>query len=277
MKHFTQPGLLAACLSLTLFQPSWAQVFGVELVQNGGAEAGPFSPDGYAPVTSIPGWSFFTGVNVVRYQTGGEFPVVGSPGPVQRGQQFFSGGNNSPFSTASQVIDLTAGSEEIDSGQVVFDFRAWLGGAGSQDDTAQVAAVFNDGDGQSIGTSTLAGPFAGERGNQTGLLLRTAAGTVPVGTRSITLALTMIRTNGNYNNGYADNISMVLTAPLPPCDPDVNCDGSANGVDVEIQELAVGGELTDYCQPDADFNRDGAVNGTDVEAVELVVGGAPCP
>ncbi|GJQ31140.1 MAG: hypothetical protein HBSAPP03_30240 [Phycisphaerae bacterium] len=68
----------------------------------------------------------------------------------------------------------------------------------------------------------------------------------------------------------------------PACDPDVNCDGSANGVDVEVQELAVGGDFTDYCQTgipgvdDGDFNRDGAVNGTDVEAVENAVGGV-CP
>ncbi|GJQ30392.1 MAG: hypothetical protein HBSAPP03_22760 [Phycisphaerae bacterium] len=63
----------------------------------------------------------------------------------------------------------------------------------------------------------------------------------------------------------------------PTCDGDVNCDGAVNGVDVEIQEQAVGGDLADYCLPDADFNQDGAVNGTDVEAVELVVGGGPCP
>ncbi|GJQ31122.1 MAG: hypothetical protein HBSAPP03_30060 [Phycisphaerae bacterium] len=63
----------------------------------------------------------------------------------------------------------------------------------------------------------------------------------------------------------------------PACSGDVNCDGATNGVDVEVQELAVGGDLSDYCLPDADFNGDGAVNGTDVEAVELVVGGGPCP
>ncbi|GJQ29449.1 MAG: hypothetical protein HBSAPP03_13330 [Phycisphaerae bacterium] len=61
------------------------------------------------------------------------------------------------------------------------------------------------------------------------------------------------------------------------CDADVNCDGAVNGIDVEVQELAVGGDLADYCLPDADFNQDGAVNGNDVEAVELVVGGGPCP
>ncbi|GJQ30759.1 MAG: hypothetical protein HBSAPP03_26430 [Phycisphaerae bacterium] len=61
------------------------------------------------------------------------------------------------------------------------------------------------------------------------------------------------------------------------CDPDVNCDGAVNGFDVEIMELAVGGDFTDFCQADADYNRDGAVNGFDVEAVELSVGGEPCP
>ncbi|GJQ28605.1 MAG: hypothetical protein HBSAPP03_04890 [Phycisphaerae bacterium] len=72
-------------------------------------------------------------------------------------------------------------------------------------------------------------------------------------------------------------VPMTIGACPPTCDADVNCDGAVNGVDVEIQELAVGGVLDDYCQPDADFNQDGAVNGTDVEAVELVVGGGPCP
>ncbi|GJQ30063.1 MAG: hypothetical protein HBSAPP03_19470 [Phycisphaerae bacterium] len=77
-------------------------------------------------------------------------------------------------------------------------------------------------------------------------------------------------------------IRIALPPSGPACDPDVNCDGSANGVDVEVQELAVGGDFTDYCQvgipgvDDGDFNRDGAVNGTDVEAVENAVGGV-CP
>ncbi|GJQ29453.1 MAG: hypothetical protein HBSAPP03_13370 [Phycisphaerae bacterium] len=75
----------------------------------------------------------------------------------------------------------------------------------------------------------------------------------------------------------ANAINATLPPPPPPCDADINCDGAVNGIDVEVQELAVGGEMTDYCLPDADFNQDGAVNGTDVEAVELVVGGEPCP
>jgi choice-of-anchor B domain-containing protein len=61
------------------------------------------------------------------------------------------------------------------------------------------------------------------------------------------------------------------------CDPDVNCDGSADGFDVETMEQAVGGDFANFCQADADFNRDGSVDGFDVEAVEQVVGGSLCP
>ncbi|GJQ30149.1 MAG: hypothetical protein HBSAPP03_20330 [Phycisphaerae bacterium] len=61
------------------------------------------------------------------------------------------------------------------------------------------------------------------------------------------------------------------------CDADVNCDGAANGVDVEVMERAIGGDLADLCRADADFNGDGAANGLDVESVELAVGGGACP
>ncbi|GJQ31002.1 MAG: hypothetical protein HBSAPP03_28860 [Phycisphaerae bacterium] len=87
-------------------------------------------------------------------------------------------------------------------------------------------------------------------------------------------------TIGLFRPGTPDSVTVAVPTPATPppsCDPDVNCDGAANGVDVEVMELAVGGDLSDFCQPDADFNGDGAVNGTDVEAVELVVGGEPCP
>ncbi|GJQ30794.1 MAG: hypothetical protein HBSAPP03_26780 [Phycisphaerae bacterium] len=80
-----------------------------------------------------------------------------------------------------------------------------------------------------------------------------------------------IRPNGHIFRAFSPPFSIQY------CDGDVNCDGSANGLDVAVQEAAVGGDLADFCQPDPDFNHDGAVNGLDVEALELVIGGAPCP
>jgi hypothetical protein len=66
---------------------------------------------------------------------------------------------------------------------------------------------------------------------------------------------------------------------VPPigCDPDVNCDGSADGFDIETMEQALAGEMVNFCQADADFNRDGSVDGFDIESLEQAVGGSPCP
>ncbi|GJQ29479.1 MAG: hypothetical protein HBSAPP03_13630 [Phycisphaerae bacterium] len=61
------------------------------------------------------------------------------------------------------------------------------------------------------------------------------------------------------------------------CDADVNCDGSANGVDIEVMERAIGGDGEDYCLESLDWNGDGAANGADIEAVEVAVGGGGCP
>lgn len=79
--------------------------------------------------------------------------------------------------------------------------------------------------------------------------------------------------------GLKDALLCLRPTGSPPstCDGDVNCDFSLDGFDVITMELAVGGDMTDFCQADPDFNCDQALDGFDVEAVELVVGGGPCP
>lgn len=100
----------------------------------------------------------------------------------------------------------------------------------------------------------------------------TATAQVPlsVGPHTITLIVT-------DNGGLTDDDTVLVTITEPPCDGDVNCDFALDGFDVEVQEKAVGGDISDYCQADPDFNHDFALDGFDVEAVELVVGGGPCP
>lgn len=91
-------------------------------------------------------------------------------------------------------------------------------------------------------------------------------------------------TDPNGGNECCDEFIFTITIHdepssgcTPACDPDVNCDGNLDGFDVQTMELAVGGNLADFCQADADFNRDGNLDGFDVQAVELTVGGGPCP
>ncbi|CAG0949643.1 hypothetical protein PHYC_00126 [Phycisphaerales bacterium] len=84
------------------------------------------------------------------------------------------------------------------------------------------------------------------------------------------LNLPQASTDGN-GNGVPDECE------APSCDPDVNCDGSVNGFDIEAMEQAVNGDVSNFCQAEPDYNRDGTVNGFDIEAVEQGVNGAPCP
>src|SRR6185503_18194885 len=63
-----------------------------------------------------------------------------------------------------------------------------------------------------IDFETRTGPTATERGGVTGMALRQAAGTLPAGTRQIGIDLIATRSDGGYADGYADNISLVLTS-----------------------------------------------------------------
>ncbi|CAG0997205.1 Desiccation/radiation resistance protein [Phycisphaerales bacterium] len=88
----------------------------------------------------------------------------------------------------------------------------------------------------------------------------------------------LMGTGNNYiNDPYCYLYAIDVSNGAPACDPDVNCDGSINGFDIEAVEQAVNGDMSNFCQPDADYNQDGTVNGFDIEAVEQGVNGAPCP
>ena len=62
-----------------------------------------------------------------------------------------------------------------------------------------------------IGSSTIGGVTAAERGNITGLLFRTGGGVLPTGTQSVRFTLQATRAAGDYNDGYSDNLSFTLT------------------------------------------------------------------
>src|SRR5207249_4211131 len=57
---------------------------------------------------------------------------------------------------------------------------------------------------------------ASQRNGRSTLLPRAAKGNVPRGTRSIVVTITATRESGVYNDGYADNISLMLAARPAP-------------------------------------------------------------
>jgi hypothetical protein len=205
-----------AFLALTVFSglDLQAGMFNTNLIVNGDAEAGVGSPLGNTAMP-VPGWITTNGFTTTIYGAAADIPT-NCPGPANRGTNLFTGGYGSLPSSAYQLIDLSSAATLIDAGAVLADMSGYLGGWQSQDDRSELKAEFLD----SIHTNMLAaftiGPvMAAERTNLTALLFRDKMLTVPAGTRQAKITLIMTYTTGNYTDGYADNLSFVLTTNRP--------------------------------------------------------------
>lgn len=183
--------------------------FGANLIVNGDAEAGPGTPDAMKPVTEIPGWTTTGRYDVVVYGARGDVPAVNDPGPTDRGKNFFTGGFNDAVSTATQLIDVSSQAAAIDAG-ATYALSGWVGGYATQSDGAVVAIQLVAANGRGLGQAQIGPVTPSDRGSRTSLLQRSATGDVPRGTRKIIVTVTMTRRDGAYNDGYADNLSLVL-------------------------------------------------------------------
>ncbi|MCA9470198.1 MAG: hypothetical protein KC643_32775 [Nitrospira sp.] len=186
------------------------------LILNGDAENGIGASDDQS-IVSIPNWSTFGSFTVVAYSAGNGFPINASPGPNDRGLNFFAGGPNNTNSSAQQTIDVSSNASNIDLGRISFNLSGFFGGFSTQDDHAILQTSFLDPT-NSILASTALGPVTPtDRADNTGLLPLTRSGFLPVGTRAIEVSLLMSRFDGIYNDGYADNLSLILhnSAPVP--------------------------------------------------------------
>lgn len=201
-------GVLALSITVTAGVFA-AEIYGTNLVVNGNAEAGPGAPSSSA-VMKPPGWTTTGQFTAVKYGASGGFPDKTDPGPPDRGANFFAGGNVA-VSTATQTISLAAAAADIDKGAVTYALSAWLGGYSTQDDNAKLMLIFKGADGASLGQAQLGPVLAAERKSKSGFLLKKASDTVPKGARSATVTLTMTRAVGTYNDGEADDVSLILT------------------------------------------------------------------
>jgi hypothetical protein len=207
--HKRKTSILAA-LSCFLAVQVQAVPYDTNLLVNGDGEAGAASSTG-DPVP-IPGWTNVgvPALTVVPYGAPAGFPTA-SQGPPGGGNQFFAGGNL-PSSEAYETIDVSANAADIDNGQVVAQISGWFGGFANQGDYAQLEVSFL----AEGGSVLLAAPATGavkaiNRGNVTKLLLRGTSILVPPNTRKITAFLHMTQVDaGTFNDGYADNLSIVL-------------------------------------------------------------------
>lgn len=139
------------------------------------------------------------------------FPDATSPGPKHRGKNFFGGGPTGTSSTGTQVDSLSGHIRLIKSGKAKFTLAAWLGGYSSQRDYATLTVVWERASGAAVGKATTIGPVtAHARHDVTGMKYRSASGIVPKGARQVLVKLRMVRKDGSYIDGYADNLSLTI-------------------------------------------------------------------
>jgi hypothetical protein len=182
---------------------------GVNLIANGDAEQGTRAADG--SVVPVPVWTITNGLTVVPYGSKG-FPGFNDPGPTSRGKEFFAGGpGKGSVSAAVQRIDVTGLASSIDTGALYFNLSAYLGGSGKLSDSAAVLVSFNTGPGgKTLARVLLPAVTPADRNYLIGLLFKQSVGKVPVGTRLVTVELYCTKGTDTYNNGYADNLSLVF-------------------------------------------------------------------
>jgi hypothetical protein len=158
----------------------------------------------------LPGWTVESTFTAVQYGTSG-FLTLADAMALGGGVNFFAGGPGGATSAATQVVDVSGAAPEIDAGKVAATLSALLGGYAGQTDHAAVSATFLNGAGAPAGGAVaLPTVTSTDRNLTTGLVARTAAGALPAGTRQISVRIDAIRDEGSYNDGYVDNVSLVL-------------------------------------------------------------------
>jgi len=183
------------------------------LVVNGDGESGGAATD-FSHSVAPNGWTVTGAFTGVLYSIGGAADLnTADSAAVNGGNIYFAGGPNNTFSSASQWIDVSSYANSIDSGTVSYDASGDFGGWASQDDAITMVVKFYAADHTTLlGSVSLGDIEAAPRGGITELLFREAMGSVPVGTRAVHVELDA-QAYGNYNDGYADNISLKLTTP----------------------------------------------------------------
>jgi hypothetical protein len=184
--------------------------YGTNLIFNGDAESNS-GTNNYTTNRGIAWWFDIGSATLGVYGANANFPSLASPGPTNRGVNFFLGGTTN--GSISQRIDISDIAPDVDAAEVDYTLSGWFGGAGAQEDWAALTARFLDASGTVVGSKTMGPVTAAERGSITGLLPRRTDGALPGSTRFVEFTLTNRVVTG-LNDATADNLSFILT-PAP--------------------------------------------------------------
>ncbi|MCC6419816.1 MAG: hypothetical protein IT429_16405 [Gemmataceae bacterium] len=181
-------------------------VFGRNLVQNPGAEAGQAIASVDETRVAIPNWTATGTMTAVKYDSS-NFLDSSAYGPGDRGKNYFAVADAGNASTATQTVDLAGGAAEIDAGRVRFFLSGYLGGTPYV--KGALRAVFLDASGGTL-LETAASAPADDGSGEAVLFLRTASGFLLPNTRSVKLVLELQSTTAGFGYASADNLSFAL-------------------------------------------------------------------
>jgi hypothetical protein len=149
------------------------------------------------------------------------FPTVAFATGISGGQNFFAGGPGAGTSQATQTIVLRNSAALIDAGHQRATLSGDLGGELTDPASMIVTASFIKANGSTLGSFSIGPVTAADRDNQTELLPLSAQHDVPVGTRTIKVTMHASGQLADYDDAFADNLSLRLSTvrvkkhPLP--------------------------------------------------------------
>jgi hypothetical protein len=192
---------------------AFATPLGTNLLLNGDAEVGPGSGSGN-DLELIPDWTTTSVFTVVQFGAPA-FPTPAVATAIGGGANFFAGGQGRAFSSASQIVNVSDLASSIDAGQASVALTGFLGGFDGQDDNMTVTATFLSSTSDPLGVLSIGPVTQPDRDGLTTLLFRSISGALPGGTRSIVVEMDAARFQGTYDDGYADNLSLVVSGRGP--------------------------------------------------------------
>lgn len=188
---------------------SLATPLNTNIIVNGDAEASVGAAN-FGTTAAPVGWTVASNFTAVQYAAGSFSASAASGG----GLNYFAGGPSNANSSASQTIDISDLAATIDGGDLNYSFAGFVGGFSTQADNMVVVIQFLNALSSDNGTSSLGGNLP--RGGETKLVPISASDLVPIGTRSVQIRMDATRSSGAYNDGYADNLSLVLSGDIAP-------------------------------------------------------------
>ena len=216
--------VLASPVSGKVKEPACpSSLCGSNVIQNPGADAGTGSM--HDTIVPIPDWTVTSGgFTAVSYSWPGGNLSPTSPGPPDRGSNYFYGGPgpHGDAAHADQTYTFSGTYAAVERGLVTATLSGWLGGAINHEDHAQVSVAFLNGFGKVL-SKLVIGPVPLPSGDGNDALHeRTAKAPVPPATVAVRINILMTRylfgaPKNVDNNGMVDSLSLVFSCFL--CQP----------------------------------------------------------